>query len=144
MDIIKDISYEIKHIDRGPKPVRRFGLILSFLLLLLAAYLAFRENPQWIWPAGAAVLSLLASLVVLSVIRPLYIGLTALTIPIGYFVSKLILITLYVLFFVPVGILSRLFRRDLLSRRIDRKAPTYWIKKPKDETPVREKYERLY
>ncbi len=144
MDFLKDITYEIKHIDRNPKAIRRFGFILSGILFLIAGYVWYKNLESWPWWTAGGVVSFLTSLFFPKIIQPLYMGLTALTIPIGYVISRLILITMFVVFFVPVGLLSRLFGRDLLDKRINKKATTYWLNKPPDTAPVTERYERLF
>lgn len=144
MDFLKDITYEIKHIDRHPKAIRRFGFILAGLLFLMAGFLWYQNRESWTWWTAGGLASLLASLLFPKVIQPFYMGLTALTIPIGYVISRLILITMFVIFFVPVGLLSRLFGRDLLDRRLNKKATTYWLNKQHDPTPLTERYERLF
>lgn len=60
------------------------------------------------------------------VIRPVYVGLTRVTFPIGWVVSHVLLLVMYYGIITPVGLLVRAFR-DPLEREIDPGAPTYWV-----------------
>ena len=55
-----------------------------------------------------------------------FVGLSLLTWPVGWVVSKLALGLLYLLVFTPIALVFRLLGRDALSRVLDRDAPTYW------------------
>ncbi|NUM81297.1 hypothetical protein HUU42_10870 [bacterium] len=141
--IINDIKHEISGIDRNVKSVRKFGIFLSVFLLLIAGYFFYKSNSIWIWFGITGAASALLALVIPMMLFPIYYGLTFISMIIGYFVSKLILTTMFAFFFIPVGLITRLLRKDLLNKRIDKKASTYWYKK--EVTPFsKEKYERLF
>ncbi len=46
---------------------------------------------------------------------------------IGFIISNVILSILYIIAFVPAGIVIRLLQKDLLNQKIDHKASSYWI-----------------
>ncbi len=141
--ILRDILFEIKHMDRSKASIRRFGFVLAGILVLISGYLLYKASANWPWLLGAGGLSALLAAFLPYAFRHLYVGLTAFSIVVGYFISRLILVAMFLLLFVPVGLLARLFRRDLLDQRIQRTASTYWIKKdPRSRN--REEYERLF
>lgn len=89
----------------------------------------------WIWGASAVALAaLLAAAGVLVVasytapflVRPVYLGLTIITFPIGMVIGELVTLLIFFTVFLPIAVIFRLMRRDALERRIDRSAPTYW------------------
>ncbi len=55
-----------------------------------------------------------------------YVVLTAITLPIGFVISHVILAVLFFLVFTPIGLVLRLFGRDLLERKLDSQASSYW------------------
>lgn len=142
-EIIKDIKYEIHEMVSDKQTVRKFGIIFSVILLAIAGWLWYKSNPLWIWfGGGAAVMALLAVLGTV-VLIPLYKGMTVFAIIIGYFVSKLIITVMFILFFIPIGLIMRLLGKDLLDKKINKNAASYWLKK--ENTPFsKEKYERLF
>lgn len=62
--------------------------------------------------------------------RPVFVGMTLATWPIGWVVSNLLVGIVYYGTVVPIGLIRRALGADPLARSIDRSAPTYW-------TPVR-------
>jgi hypothetical protein len=59
-------------------------------------------------------------------LRPIFVGLTLLTFPIGWVVSSLAVVLVYLLVFVPIACIFRLIGRDALKIRLEPKASTYW------------------
>ncbi|GAB5442286.1 MAG: hypothetical protein Fues2KO_26350 [Fuerstiella sp.] len=80
--------------------------------------------------AGVGLLLVVLAWSVPAVVRPIYIGLTVVTYPIGLVVSELILLTVFMVVMCPIGLLFRVLGRDSLSRNFDRSATTYWIPRP--------------
>ena len=58
--------------------------------------------------------------------KPIYLGMTLLTFPIGWVISNLTLALLYYLVFTPVSWFFRLIGRDTMKRRFDPNATSYW------------------
>ena len=69
--------------------------------------------------------------------RPLYLGWMYATLPIGWVVTHVMLGLIYYLMFTPIGLIMRLGGRDLMQRRFDREASSYWIEHRPDDRPER-------
>lgn len=69
-----------------------------------------------------------------SLLKYVFIGATLAAFPIGFVLSELIILLIYVFLFVPVALVFRCIGRDALHRKLDRAAKTYWTPKeaPKD------------
>jgi len=64
-----------------------------------------------------------------SAVKPVYIGLSLITFPIGFVVSHIVLgLTFYVLI-TAIGLVFRLIGRDALGRQFDKSAKSYWIRR---------------
>jgi hypothetical protein len=84
--------------------------------------------------AAVAVFCLVASLTRPRANRPLYLGLTLLSYPIGFVLSYVIMAVLFYGVFAPIAMFMRLLRRDPLHRRADPAARGYWIRvKPRGD-----------
>ena len=59
-------------------------------------------------------------------LKPVYLGLTLATWPIGWVVSHLALAVVYYGVITPIALVFRLIGRDAMNRRFDRDATTYW------------------
>lgn len=142
-EIIKDIRYEIHEMVSDKKTVRKFGIIFSVILFLIADWLWYKDRSSWVWFGGFGAFMMLTAIAAPVILIPLYKAMTIFAIVVGYFVSRIILTLMFVIFFVPVGLFTRLIGKDLLDKNINKKALSYWIKK--EQTPFsKEKYERLF
>jgi hypothetical protein len=122
------------------RELRVFGI--GGLLASIAAALVL----HFVW--GAAVLWTVAvlatgtalclcSLVSTRLTRLLYIGLTLVTMPIGFVVSFVLLAVFYFLLLTPVALVFRLIGRDVLCRRFDAAAESYWVPHKANEDMAR-------
>ncbi len=142
-DIIRDIRFEIHEMAVDKKTVRKFGIIFAVILLAIGGWLWYRSHAWWPWFTGAGAAMMVIAVAAANALMPLYKGMTIFSIIIGYFVSRLILTLMFVVFFIPIGLLMRLFGKDLLDKKLNKKATSYWLKK--ENTPFsKEKYERLF
>ena len=122
------------------KPTRSELRIFGFGLTLfcaIIAFLLFQNGGPSSWIEGllltVAVLSALASAMAPEWLRAVYCGFMVLAFPIGWVMSHVIFAIVFYLVFTPIGLLFRISGRDLLKRRFDREAETYWEPhKPKD------------
>ena len=76
--------------------------------------------------AALAVISLVFSLIAPKANWPIYVGLTILAYPIGFVLSYVIMGFLFFGMITPVGLFFRLTGKDLLERRFDPEAKSYW------------------
>lgn len=70
-----------------------------------------------------------AGLVFPRMLRPLFIAWLTLAFPIGWVVSRVVLMVLFWGVITPVAVVSRLFGRDVLKLRRQREITTYWTAK---------------
>ncbi len=78
---------------------------------------------------GAAGLCGLLAAAAPAALRPLYLGLTFLALPIGFVLSYVILGIVFYGLFTLMALVFRLIGRDAMTRRFDRDAKTYWVRK---------------
>jgi hypothetical protein len=117
------------------KDLKWFGLIL-FAFFALVGVLVWRVTGSLAWPRavwGAAATLSLTYYAVRPVRRPMYIGWSYVTYPIGWIVSHALMAVVFFGLFTVVGMLMRLFRYDPLTRTLDRSAQTYWV--PHEDQP---------
>jgi len=114
------------------RTLRQFGglCVVFFGIIALRSWLA---NPDGRLPiamgilaAAGGVLGLLAP----SALRPVFVGSLVLAFPIGWVVSRVILVLMFGLVMVPLGLLFRLMGRDVLGLRRRADGATYWMAKP--------------
>jgi hypothetical protein len=84
--------------------------------------------PIAVWIVAAVVSA--AGIAYPEAIRPVYVAWMAVSFPIGWVVGHVMLGLTYFGLFTVVAAVFRLIGRDALTRRFDRGASTYWIKRP--------------
>lgn len=120
-------------IDRSP-PLRTrltFGATLLVAFGLVSAVALWSGRPglaQGLAIAGASAM-LLAPLPVVG--RALYVAWMSFGVAIGLVTAPVILFVIYIALIAPVGLLMRATGRDLLKRRPDRGAESYWQPYPR-------------
>lgn len=126
-------------IDWRPSSVklRQFALCLAVVLIVVAWY----RGPGWPLCIAAVLIGML-SLLWPKLLRPVYVLVTMLTLPLGMVIGELALLFIYALVFVPIGLLFRLMKRDALHRELDRDGVSYWEECPAE--PPKKSYLRRY
>jgi len=111
------------------KQLQNFGKIalIATAVISLLLYVLKGTAIQWaliIFAVGLIIF--LSSIISLRLTRGIYVVLTAVTLPIGLVVSFMLLAAFYFLLLAPLGLLFRLTGRDVLGRKFDSTAESYW------------------
>lgn len=86
---------------------------------------------------GAAATFGVAGMIWPASVRPLFLAMTLLTLPIGQLVSRVLLAFVYLLVFTPLAIFFRLVGRDALQREFEPGRVSYWEPKTVPSDPAR-------
>jgi len=122
------------------KQLQNFGIIalVASAIICLLLYLLKGIAIQWaltIFAAGLIIF--LGSMISLRLTRMIYVCLVAVTFPIGLVVSFVLLAAFYFLLLAPLGLLFRLTGRDVLRRKFDPTAESYWQQRKPPERSER-------
>ena len=112
------------------KDLRQFGVGLGVILVILGTIHFFKHNDKTsyvLW--GISIFPLISGIFIPNIIRPVYKVFLKVAHAIGWFNTRVILIVLYYLLLTPIGLIMKLFGKDLLNIRIDKKQKSYWIKR---------------
>lgn len=138
------IREELKQLSTTSRDLRKFGLVVGGVFLLLGLWFLFRHKPVWPYLLSPGVLLMLFGLVAPRALRQLYLGWMALAFVLGLVVSTLLLTLFFFLVITPVSLLARLFGKEFLSLRLDRAAASYWLSRESDGPRQAADYERQY
>jgi hypothetical protein len=128
-------------VDWNPnaRQLRTFGVIAAVVSVALAAVTVWRGSILGMTLEHTKAQQVVYALTVIAamcavlawtmphVLRPLYVLATAISLPIGFAVSYLVLIILFYLVLTPLGLTFRLLGRDALARRLEPLAESYWV-----------------
>ena len=143
MSWISDVREEIYNLDLSKKSVRKFGLLVGVVLILIAAWMFLKhrfENTRLLLSAIGILLILLGVLIP-SLLKGVYRFWMGIAFAIGWIVSRILLIILFYIIITPTGLLLRLFGKDLLDIKSKNKRESYWISKIIEKKP---NYEKMY
>lgn len=113
------------------RQLRQFGLI-GLVALPLIGWLWFGESATAVNLTAVVVSTaigvVLAGLGLLcpGVLKPVFVALMLIAIPIGTVISEVALGLVFFGLFVPLGLVFRLIGRDVLDLKFDPEATTYW------------------
>ncbi len=146
MDIIKEIREEIK--AAAVVPTNRDLNILAALFLIIpcaiGAHLLYwrGSGAGYVW-LGIGV-ALFISRFIPPLFRFIFSKWVALSIIIGYFISRILLTLIFFLVITPTGLIMKLVGKDPMERKIDPQASTYWVKHEKPADPTLQGYEKQF
>jgi hypothetical protein len=120
---------EIKSVSSTSKDVRKFGVTIGAVLLVIAGVLFWKGKPSYLYFGVAAFTLAALGLLVPMILRPLYRAWMAFAVVMGFIMTRVILTVLFFGLFTPIAFVVKLLGKDLLSERIDKNATTYWVKR---------------
>ena len=106
---------------------KSFGVVFSIIFLIICLYPLIHGEPYRLWSLILSILFLFLAFIVprtLIALNKLWFKFGLL---IGSILAPIILGILYFVTVVPTGLIMRLLGKDLLNRKIDKAAKSYWI-----------------
>jgi len=125
--LIKDaILHEIKNIKSGKKELREFGLTIGTIFIILAGIAFWRGRTTYIYFGAPGIIFIGFGIFLPAVLKPLQKAWMALSLFIGFFMSRLVLMILFYFVMTPIGFAAKIFGKDLLDERIEKDKVSYW------------------
>jgi hypothetical protein len=125
--------------------IRKWALVMAalFTLVGLVQYLVWSHHRAALILWIIAAIFLLPGLLVPAALKPGYAVWLKIAAGLAWFNTRLILGLTFYLVFTPLGLIMRLFGKDLISEKWDPQAKSYWIER--EAVPFdRERYEKQY
>lgn len=143
MSILSDIQYEIQHLNRSRTALRNFSLALGILMLCLSGLAWWKSNGIWpVWAVVGCAMIMMAFVTPL-LIKPVYLVIASVAAVVGYFLSRIILMLIFLCLVTPISVVMRILGKDPMHRRIDKHRPSYWIQRTK-KSETEADYEKLF
>lgn len=115
------------------KNLRKFSRTMFVALAIIGTILLLKQKEAYIWFYAIGASLLLLGIFATSLLKPVYIVWMRLAYVLAWINTRLILSIIFYSVFTPIGLILRLFRVDLLDRRIDKYKESYWKPKEKKE-----------
>jgi len=118
----------IVNTDPRPRDLLVFGVVLAVVVAAAGFIVGDRASSptvaRAIWVLGGALVAAYVAIPPLR--RPVFVGTSYATYPIGWVVSHVLLFAIFALVITPIALLVRAFGDDPLARAPDPSATTYW------------------
>jgi len=126
------------------KELKTFSLGGGILLSALAAFFYYKERIEISYAlASLGGAFLFVRLINFMWIKPIHTAWMKFAHILGVVNTRIILFIVFILTVVPISLLLRLFRKDILDKNLQREAVTYWNDRPKKEMNIKH-YERHF
>jgi hypothetical protein len=123
------LKEEFKQISETKRDLRKFGLTVGGVLLLIGLVLFYFEKPSAIYFAVIGGFLILFGVLLPNILKPLNRIWMGLSIILGFFMSRVILTILFYLVLTPIGILAKLVGKKFMMLKFDKSKETYWEKR---------------
>ena len=123
------ILQELKNIKETKKDLRKFGITIGSVILIIALLLLYFGKTHYYVYGIIALLFILTGLFIPAVLKPLNKAWMGFSIILGFFTSRIILTILFYLIITPMALIFRIIGKDPLNINTDKKVSSYWIKR---------------
>ena len=118
---------------------RSFGIVFFIVFLLIALYPLLKDNDLRIWSLIISFIFLGLGLINSKILTPLNRLWFKFGLLLGRFISPLIMGIIFFIVVTPTGIIMRLFKKDLLNLKYNKKE-SYWINKSGPKSKMKNQF----
>ena len=137
------IHADLKKLRTSAGDLRKFGVIVGAGFIFLGLLMLLRHRSSYVAFFGAGALLTAFGVIWPRGLKYVYIAWMTLAFTLGFVMSNVILTLFFFLFVTPIGLLARLFQKDFLARKWDKRAASYWIQHG-SEVKTANTYERQF
>ena len=134
---------EIKNIKSKKKELRKFGITVGIILLIIAGFLFWKEKESFRLLLAVSTILIVLGILTPVVLKPIYQGWMIFATILGWVMTRVILSLLFYVILTPIGLILRLFGKQFLELRWDKSQTTYWNNRG-NEQAVKENYEKQF
>ena len=137
------LKEELKHIDKSDEAVKKTGLTVGVVLILISMLLWYLGKTTFVYFSITGGLFIIFALIAIPFLRPFHKLWMMFALAMGFVMSRVILTLLYYLILTPIGLIAKLVGKKFMPIGFDKKASTYWEKR---ENPVKQQidYDRQF
>ena len=119
---------------------RNFGLVFFFIFLVVSIWpLTHNESPR-IWSAIISLAFLILVLTRSKLLTPLNRLWAKFGIILGAIIAPIVMGVVFFLVITPIGLIMKIIGKDLLSIKYDKKKETYWVKRDKPTSTMKQQF----
>ena len=117
---------EIKNIKSEKSDLRKFGIIVGIVLLIIAGFFFLKEKESFQLFFAIGIVLFVTGIVIPFTLKPIYwVWMTFATV-LGWFMTRVILSLLFYVILTPIGLIARSFGKQFLDLKWNKTDATYW------------------
>ena len=137
------MNEEIENIKSEKSDLRKFGITIGVILLVIAGFLFWKEKESFQIFLAIGIILLLTSIVIPPILKPVYWIWMLFSIILGWFMTRVILSLMFYVIFTSIGLTLRVFGKQFLELRWDKSKDSYWNFRT-NENQQKENYEKQF
>ncbi|MDT3694930.1 MAG: SxtJ family membrane protein [Ignavibacterium sp.] len=137
------LKEELKHIDNSDEAVKKTGITVGVVLILISLLLWYLVKTSFIYFSIIGGLFVILAFIAIPVLRPFHTLWMMLALVLGFIMSRIILTILFYIILTPIGLVAKFVGKKFMPLGFDKDASTYWEKR---ENPAKQQinYERQF
>ena len=134
---------EIKNIKSEKSDLRKFGITIGVILLIIAGFLFWKEKESFQILLTFGVIIFFLGIAIPFILKPIYWVWMIFATILGWIMTRVILSLLFYIIFTPIGLIPRFFGKQFLELRWDKSKESYWNIRT-NEHLKKENYEKQF
>ena len=119
---------------------KSFGILFFIVFAIIGLYPLLSFNFVRVWALAIALIFLFLGLTKPSVLKPLNTGWIKLGEILGKIIAPIVMLLVFFIVITPIGLMLRLFGKDILGLKFSEKVKTYWITRDKNIGPMKRQF----
>ncbi len=119
---------------------KSFGILFFVVFAIIGLYPLLSFNFVRVWALAIALIFLFLGLTKPSVLKPLNTGWIKLGEILGKIIAPIVMLLVFFIVITPIGLMLRLFGKDILGLKFSEKVKTYWITRDKNIGPMKRQF----
>ena len=120
---------ELKHIDNSDSAVKKTGLTVGVVLILISLLLWWLGKSSFMYFSISGGLLIIFAFIAIPVLRPFHKLWMTLALLMGFVMSRVILMILFYLVLTPIGLIAKIVGKKFMPLKFDKNVSTYWEKR---------------
>ena len=133
---------EIKNIKSEKSDLRKFGITIGVILLIIAGFLFWKEKESFQILLTFGITFCIFGIAIPFILKPIYWVWMIFATILGWIMTRVILSLLFYIIVTPIGLIPRLFGKQFLELKWNKIDSTYWNYRSKKLN--RESYEKQF
>ena len=117
---------EIKNIKSEKSDLRKFGIAIGTIFLIVAGFFFWKENESFQLFLTIGITLFAVGIVIPVILKPVYWVWMVFATVLGWFMTRVILSLLFYVILTPIGLIARLFGKQFLDLKQNHSQQSYW------------------